>query len=167
MNVPPVAIAPGAGRVRGMPNFRAAEDLWLAKAYTMTTVNAAIGTDQNATTFWSKIRDAFIVQGGSEGRTACSLQNRFNKAVQPEVNKFIGFLQGTLREYHSGWVLDDYINDAKRLFQVRQGKPFKHELVWHALKERLPKFQIVQEDVAANVRRALFFLDDEDASILF
>ena len=95
MNVPPVAIAPGAGRVRGMPNFRAAEDLWLAKAYTMTTVNAAIGTDQNATTFWSKIRDAFIVQGGSEGRTACSLQNRFNKAVQPEVNKFIGFLQGT------------------------------------------------------------------------
>ena len=30
-----------------------------------------------------------------------------------EVNKYIGLLMSVLREYHSGWVLEDYVNECK------------------------------------------------------
>ncbi|KAI2496398.1 No apical meristem-associated C-terminal domain [Fragilaria crotonensis] len=104
-------------RAKCMPNFRAEEDLWLAEAYAAVTVDAAVGTDQNGATFWGKIRDGYIEKGGSAGRTAVSLQNRFNRYLQTDVNKYIGMLTSTFREYHSGWSLQDYYNDAKRRVQ--------------------------------------------------
>jgi hypothetical protein len=117
------------GRAKGQPNFRDDEDVMLASAYVVVTTNAAIGTDQIGATFWEKIRVSFLQRGGNAGRNACSLQNQFNKVLQMEVNKYIGLLMSVLREYHSGWVLDDYVNDAKRKFLVKFGKGFKHEMV--------------------------------------
>ena len=123
-----------------MPNFRAEDDLWLAEAYAAVTVDAAVGTDQNGATFWGKIRDGYIEKGGSAGRTAVSLQNRFNRYLQTDVNKYIGMLTSTFREYHSGWSLQDYYNDAKRRYVCKYLKPFKFEDVWTVLKENLVKF---------------------------
>ena len=149
------------GRARGQPNFRADEDVMLASSYVIVSTNAAVGTDQNASTFWEKIRVAFVQSGGAHGRNACSLQNRYNKVLQAEVNKYLGIFMSTLREYHSGWVLADYVNDAKRKFLVKTGKPFRHELVYDVLKKSLPKFQINKTQIDARVQRALFFCDND------
>jgi len=151
------------GRAKGQPNFRGDEDVMLASAYVVVTTNAAIGTDQNGATFWEKIRVIFVQRGGNAGRNACSLQNRFNKVLQMEVNKYIGMLMSVLREYHSGWVLDDYVNDAKRKFLVKFGKGFKHEMVYNVLKKSLPKYEIVMTAIDSRVRRSLFFCDNDTA----
>jgi hypothetical protein len=106
---------PTAGRGKGQPNFKSEEDVILSSsAYGIVATNASIGKDQKGATFWGKIQELFVQHGGNAGHTACSLQNRFNKTLQMEVNKYIGMmLMGSLNEYHSGLVLEDYINDAK------------------------------------------------------
>ena len=87
---PPAA----AGRGKGMPNFRIEEDLLVAAAYAAVTVDAAVGTDQNGATFWGKIRDLFVEKGGNDpGRSAVSIQNRFHRYLQTDVNRYIGLLQ--------------------------------------------------------------------------
>ncbi|KAI2490250.1 No apical meristem-associated C-terminal domain [Fragilaria crotonensis] len=141
------------GRAKGQPNFRGDEDVMLASAYVVVTTNAAIGTDQNGAMFWEKIRVSFLLQrGGYAGRNACSLQNPFNKVLPMEVNKYIGLLMSVLHEYHSGWVLDDYVNDAKRKFLVKFGKGFKHEMVYNVLKKSgLHKYEINMATIDSRV----------------
>ena len=138
----------------------------LAQAFVVVTTNSAVGTDQTGATFWAKIQTKFAQRGGNAGagRSACSLQNRFNKVLQGEVNKFIGIMTNTLREYHSGWAMDDYFNDAKRKFLVMFGKTFRHEMVYNILKRTLPKFQINPTQIDARVKRALFFCDKDVAA---
>ena len=149
------------GRSKGQPNFKADEDLKLANAYVFVGTNAAVGTDQDGNTFWQKIRDNFIRRGGNPERTIISLQNRFNKVLQCEVQKYIGYLQGALREFHSGWVMEDYVQEAKKQYLIRQGKVFKHEMVYSVLKRGLPKYELVLGTVDARVTRALFLLDND------
>lgn len=150
------------GRSRGQSNFKVDEDMKLAASYAFITTNAAIGTDQDGATFWEKIRGNFVKRGGGMHRTTVSLQNRFNKVLQAEVNKYIGFLQSSLREYHSGWVMDDYICDAKKRYQLKFGKIFKHESVHRILKKSLPKYEIVISSCEARVGRALFLMTNDD-----
>jgi hypothetical protein len=158
--LPPAA---AAGRARGQPNFTVAEDTMLCSAYVVVTTNAAIATDQNGSTFWDKVRLGFIQFGGSAGRTSGSLQNRFNKTIQLEVNKFIGMLANTLREHHSGWALEDYTHNAKRRFIAKFQKPFKHETCYGVLKALLTKFAIDMDAVHPRVQRALFFCNNDNA----
>ena len=84
------------GRSRGQSNFKVDKDIKLASSYAFVTTNAATGTDQDGATFWNKIRVSFVKRGGGAHRTTVSLQNRFNKVLQAEVNKYIGFLQSAL-----------------------------------------------------------------------
>ncbi len=151
-----------AGRTRGQPNFKIDEDMKLASAYALVGTNAAVGTDQDGNTFWQKVRENFMRRGGSPERTIISLQNRFNKVLQCEVQKYVGYLQGALHEFHSGWTMEDYNQEAKKQFQHRQGKIFKHELVYSILK-RLPKFELVAANIDARVARALLLLDNDVA----
>jgi hypothetical protein len=143
-------------------NFKALEDCMLALAYAFVTTNAAIVTDQDGNTFWTKIRDNFIRRGGLATRTMVSLKNRFNKVLQAEVNKYIGNLKTVFSEHHSGWSMEDYVAKAKNLFLVKNGKYFKHEQVYIILKEKLPKYEIPLANIDSRVARALFLLDSDD-----
>ena len=78
------------------------------------------------------------------------------------MQKYIGYLQGALHAFHSGWIIDDYVQEAKKQFQVRHGKIFKHEMVYNILK-RLPKFEVVAANIDARVARALNLLDNDIA----
>ena len=151
----------GSGRLKGQSNFKGDEDLKLATAYTFVALDAAVGTDQDCSTFWNKIRQHFLKKGGGVERNANSLKNRFNKVLQFEVQKFLGFLHGALREFHSGWNMDDYVTEAKKLFLTRMKKAFKHELVYNILKKDMAKFQLDLKSVDARVVRALFLLDSD------
>jgi hypothetical protein len=157
------AVHASSGRTKGQSNFRIEEDTKLANAYAHVSTDAAVGTDQDGATFWGKIRDNFIHRGGGPERTSNSLQNRFNKVLQFEVQKYIGFLQGALREFHSGWQMDDYVLAAKKQFQSKMLKVFKHEVVYNILKRKLPKFELVISSVDARVARALFLLNNDAA----
>lgn len=148
----------------GSANFKIVEDIKLASAYVFVTTNAAIGTDQDGNTFWEKIRENFIKRGGVEARTRVSLKNRFNKVLQAEINKYVGYLHSVLREYHSGWVIGDYTAKAKAMFQLKHGKTFKHDVVYSILKKALPKYEIVLASCDARVARALFLLDSDQDS---
>ena len=149
-----------SGRMKGMPNFRAEEDLQLAQAYAKCSTDAATGTDQSSDCFWKKIRVAFVLRGGTALRTGTSLQNRFNKVLQAEINKYIAIQHRVLREYKSGWPMADYDTKSKRKFMIQFGKTFKHEGVLTILKEKLPaKYGIDMSAIDSQVRRALLLID--------
>ncbi|KAI2508973.1 No apical meristem-associated C-terminal domain [Fragilaria crotonensis] len=148
------------GRQTG--NFKIDEDMKLASAYVFVTTNAAIGTDQDGETYWKKIRDSFIKGGGLATRTLLSLKNRFNKVLQAEVNKYVGYLHSALREFHSGWSMIDYTTKAKAEFQTKQGKMFKHDIVYDILKRTLPKYEISLDTIHPRVARALALLDNDN-----
>jgi hypothetical protein len=150
-----------AGRSKGQPNFKIDEDLKVASAYASVATDAAVGTDQDGNTFWQEVRENFMRRGGAPERTSISLQNRFNMVLQCEVQKYIGYLQGALCEYHSGWILEDYVHEEKNQYRLRQGKVFKHEMVYSVLKKGLPKFELVVSSMDARVCRALFLLDND------
>lgn len=147
-------------RSKGQKTSKFDEDVKLASWYVFVTTNAATGPNQNGATFWEKIRANFVRCGGSAGRTTVSLQKRFNKTVQAQVNKYIGILQFSMRKHHSGWVMDDYVCNAKKKFRLKFGKHFKHEAVFTILKKSLPKYEINVSTLDARVARALFFVDN-------
>ena len=153
--------APAAVLGRSTSNFKIEEDIKLANAYVVVTTNAAIGTDQDGHTFWTKVREHFVRGGGTVSRSISSLKNRFNKVLQMEVNKYIGNLHAALREYHSGWQMLDYTAKAKADFQVKQGKLFKHEIVFGILRRNLPKYELVLANIDQRVVRALFLYDND------
>ena len=104
------------GHGRGNANFKIDEDIKLAPAYVFVTTNAAVGTDQDGGAFWEKIRDSFVKREGSPTRSLLSLKNRFNKVLQSEIKQYIGILHSVLREFHSGWVMTDYVTKPRFFF---------------------------------------------------
>jgi hypothetical protein len=159
-----VRATPAVGRSTG--NFKIDEDMKLASAYVFVTTNAAVGTDQDGDTFWKKIRDNFIQRGGLAARSLLSLKNRFNKVLQAEVNKYVGYLHAALREYHSGWSMNDYTTKAKSEFQTKHGKFFKHDIVYDILRRSLPKYKILLDTIHPQVGRALALLDNDNERAL-
>ncbi len=68
-----------------------------------------------------------------------------------------------LHEYHSGWVLEDYVNDAKRKFLVKSCKGFKYKMVYNILKKSgLPKYEISMAAFDLRVQCTLFFCDNDN-----
>jgi hypothetical protein len=59
--------------------------------------------------------------------------------------------------------MDDYVLTAKKQFQSKVFKVFKHEVVYNILRRKLPKFKlgVVISSVDARVARALFLLDND------
>lgn len=116
-----VANGVAPGRRVNAGNFTKAEDGFLAHAFVTVSTNAAVGTDQDGKMFWTRITEDFVRRGGGPTRSSNSLKTRFNRTLQHDVNKYIGHLQGALREYHSGWVIVDYTNKANDDFERVEG----------------------------------------------
>ena len=152
------------GRLTG--NFKIDEDVKLTEAYVFVTTNAAVGTDQDGETFWKKLRDSFIQRGGIATRTLASLKNRFNKVLLAEVNKYVGYLHTALHEDQSGWSMIDDTTKAKSDFQLKQGKFFKHDIVYDILSRPLPKYEIKLDTIHPKVARALALLDNDNERAL-
>jgi hypothetical protein len=60
----------------------------------------------------------------------------------------------------------DYTTKAKTEFQVKQGKLFKHDIVYDILKRSLPKFEISIATIHPRVARALALLDNDNKRAL-
>jgi hypothetical protein len=123
------------------------------------STNAATGTDQDAATFWEKIRVEFVRRGGVNTQSGAFLQNRFNKVLQADINKFIGFFHASLREHHSGWSMADYVDDASKSFLLKSGKTLKHSLV----NDIFPKYEVDLPSIDSRVWKAFIMCDDNEA----
>ncbi len=77
-----------AGRLTG--NFKIDKDMKSASAYAFVTTNAAVGTNQDGSTYWKKIRDSFIQRRELASRTLVSMKDQFNNVLQAKVNKDVG-----------------------------------------------------------------------------
>ncbi|KAI2497908.1 No apical meristem-associated C-terminal domain [Fragilaria crotonensis] len=154
-------VANGVAPVRRVNagNFTKAEDGFLAHAFVTVSTNAAVGTDQDGKMFWTRITEDFVRRGGGPTRSSNSLKTRFNRTLQHDVNKYIGHLQGALREYHSGWVIVDYTNKANDDFERVEEKRWKQAHVYEILRRGLPKFELVTQTMHPRVLNALFLLD--------
>lgn len=131
----------GVGHSTG--NFKIDKDMKLDSAYVFVLTNAAIGTEQDGETHWTKIRDSFINCGGFVTQTLFSLKNRFKKVLQAEVNRqYVGCLHSALCECRSGWSMINYTTKAKAEFQTKQGKMFKHDIVYEIIRRSLTKYEI-------------------------
>ena len=81
--------------------------------------------------------------------------------LQAEVNKYVGCLHATLREFHSGWSMTDYTTKAKRTFAIKQGKMFKHDILYDILRRSLPLNEISIDTIYPKVAWALTLLDND------
>ncbi|RHY16953.1 hypothetical protein DYB36_009601 [Aphanomyces astaci] len=161
MMMSPVVIK---GRSVGVPNFKEAEDVALARAYVQESTVAAIGTDQSGETFWCKVGDAYnaIKPDGSPNRSVSSLTSRFNGTLAKATNKWVGCMTDALRQYHSGWQYADYIQNAHVEYALaNKDKRYGHESVYAVLC-KIPKFAIDTEQIESRVNAALG-LDDVES----
>jgi hypothetical protein len=81
--------------------------------------------------------------------------------LQTEVNKYVGCLHAALREFHSGWSMTDYATKATCDFAIKQGKMFKHDIVYDILRRSLPKYEISINTIHPKVAWALALLDND------
>ncbi|KAH9162646.1 hypothetical protein LEN26_000837 [Aphanomyces euteiches] len=123
----------------------------------METTCAAIGTDQSGDTFWGKVAARYhtFVAENSSKRSAVSLTNRFNGTLSKKTNKWVGCLSEALRDYHSGWQYNDYVEQAQVNYALsNDGHRFKHEEVYKIL-SKLPKYSVSLDQIKSKVTDAL------------
>jgi len=131
-------------------NFNSSEDALLSRAWVYRLQNAIKGSDQKGDVFWSSIH-ATYVQLLKESymhltrplRNKKSLQNRWRRTINPEVQFFCGVWSIVRKEYHLGWNNTDYTEAAMSLYQRRRNREFKLKDSWIVLRQN-PKFNSQQ-----------------------
>ena len=150
------------GRAAGTSNWTAIETDALAAAVAEATTDPAVGTDQASAVYWDKVFALFQQKVPTSNRSMSAIHARWTNPVQKHVNKYVGIVNAVMREYHSGWQLQDYMNHAKFKFQeANGGKPFKYEGAYNILK-RLPKYALDMPSLDSKVKNALGLDMDTD-----
>ncbi|OQR86602.1 hypothetical protein ACHHYP_10372 [Achlya hypogyna] len=125
------------------------------EAVVIVSTDPAVGTDQSGAVYWEKVHHHYKTKIPSSTRSVTALQARWDNPLQKHINKSVGILSSVLREYHSGWQLQDYMLHAKTKFQeTNKGKPFKFESLYLIVKN-LPKYSIDIHTVDSKVKTAL------------
>src|SRR5690348_13180255 len=123
--------AKSKGKLSGVKNFQASEDINITIAYREITVDATVGTDKDSDVYYNRIAERFTQLMGEtkvQDRAAPAIKNRWLNTIQKSLLKFAACLNKAVAEYHSGWSLENYKQLAKKYFQSETGKPFIHEL---------------------------------------
>ena len=126
-------------------NFSPEEDIMLCKAYIAISTDSSVGNDQKADDFWKKVHQAFQLlcteNSDFEGppRAWNSLQNRFQRHIQKEVQLYNCHYKKCKEENPSGSSEEDIITKAKTDYSDMEGKSFKF-LHTVSILQKLPKF---------------------------
>ncbi|KAA1086547.1 hypothetical protein PGT21_003019 [Puccinia graminis f. sp. tritici] len=83
-------------------------------------------TNQEATTFWQRIRTVYCEAVPRPIQTFTSLKKRWSNNLQPAINKFRAIVHQVKGFNKSGASVEDQLNRALRLFATDQGTHFKH-----------------------------------------
>jgi hypothetical protein len=142
-------------------NYTETEDLLLTKAYVSVSNDPINGSQQRANIFWAKVHQKYKVllsqQGSKTGvvsRPVESLKQRYLKVIAKAVGKFNKFYRNLKTQNKSGWTKDDYIEEAARLYEEEEGKPFRFSLCVEVL-HQVPKFDpmVDQEESGVAIKR--------------
>jgi hypothetical protein len=83
-----------------------------------------------------------------------SLKQRYLKVIAKAVAKYNKFYHLLKNQNKSGWTQDDYIEEAARLYEEEEGKPFRFALCVEVL-HQVPKFDpmVDQEELSSRGKR--------------
>jgi ribosomal protein S8 len=141
-----------AGRNRNR-NYSELEDLLITKAYVSVSTDPIHGSQQKGTIFWSKVHQKFKLfatkePGGNElrGRPVDSLKQRYTKVISKAVAKYNKFYKTLKNDNKSGWNEEMYMDEASKLYEEEEGRPFRFLSCVEAL-HKVPKFDPMVSDV--------------------
>ena len=143
-------------------NFIEEEDIFLCRALVNVSQDGAKGTDQTMQEYWERIKEKFDELVATDkvclekgDRPWKSLQNRFDRHIRRQVNKYNSFYKAAKEKNPSGWNEENFIEEACQNYLVAEGKPFGlskcAKILWEC-----PKFDPVLCDLTQDP-------DDDDA----
>jgi len=130
-------------------NYSEMEDLLLTKAYVSVSNDPINGSQQWSNIIWAKVHEKYKLLVAQQGpkmgfgsRPMESLKQRYLKVIAKAVGKFNKFFRNLKMQNKSGWTKDDYIEEACRLYEEEEGKPFRFSLCVEVL-HQVPKFDLM------------------------
>ena len=107
-------------------------DVFIVQAYISVSEDPIQGADQQASTFWKKVHDAFATMSGTM-RTPEACRSRYAKIQRlcVKFNAMYLMVKGTGK---SGWNEDMYIENATKMHNERYPRdPFTYRKCWEVL----------------------------------
>ncbi|KAA1076768.1 hypothetical protein PGT21_050090 [Puccinia graminis f. sp. tritici] len=129
------------------PNYTEPEDYELCRAWVQVSKDPAVGTNQEATTFWQRVWTVYHEAVPSPQRPFSSVKKRWSNNLQPAINKFRGIVHQVEGFNESGASVEDQLNRALRLFSEDQGVHFKHLRCYNLL-VKSPKWNAYCRDTS-------------------
>jgi hypothetical protein len=140
-------------------NYSELEDILITKAYISVSTDAIHGSQQKGNIFWSKVHQKFKLfaskePGGNElrGRPVDSLKQRYTKVIAKAVSKYNKFYKTLKNDNKSGWNEEMYMDEASKLYEEEEGRPFRFLSCVEAL-HKVPKFDPMVSDAAEQSKR--------------
>ena len=137
---------------KGTGKFTDEEDEYLCKAYVSCSTDPILGAEQKGEKFWKAVHEKTYLLYNEEAEVAIqskrpwdSLRNRFQKTIQPRVQKFNAYYKQAVQQNESGWTKEMYIEAAKKIWETMEGRPYNHGVCTRIL-HQMPKFNPMIED---------------------
>lgn len=115
------------------------EDELLCRAWIAVSEDPLNGTGQKAGKFWKRIWEYFTAERaeGDPERNAAALSSRWI-TIRSDVSKFCGMFGKVAADEHSGWSPEMYIEEAMRLWKLKdsKGSDFAFKSCWLYLKDK-------------------------------
>jgi hypothetical protein len=119
--------------------WQSVEDELLCRSWIVVSEDPITGAGQKAQQFWQKILQYFKQESAPDlpDRNVTALISRW-AAIRLDVSKFCGLYGKISAEEHSGWSPDMYIEEAMRLWSLRDPKngEFNFKSCWLYLKDK-------------------------------
>lgn len=154
-------------------NFSPNEDVALSKAYVSCTGNPLCGVEQKGSQFWNEVAEKFFLLVSQSDllepavkRTAASVKNRWNKHIQPDMNRFLPYLKKVKAAKPSGFTVDQHVVLAADDYRYSEGSLFRFIPCVETLLE-LPKFSAMLDTGSDEDDLAATFDQTADAVVTF
>ena len=127
----------------------------LVKAYCSASENSVAGANQKKTTFWDDVHKKWMQLYAEEEcvvmnpRPWTSLDNRWRKHIQQDGQIYNKYWTQLKSQNPSGWTPEMFYDEASKLFQQYEGKPFRFLdciKVIHASNIKIDPLKIDNED---------------------
>ncbi|KAI7932925.1 hypothetical protein MJO28_017904 [Puccinia striiformis f. sp. tritici] len=106
-------------------NYQENELMELCRAWVAISEDSWVGTDQEGTTFWTRIHKRYNAAIHAPTRTLKSLKSRWGN-LQRDTNKFHGCVIQVKKLNPSGYVGHDRLDMAQDLYKKDQGESYRH-----------------------------------------
>ena len=126
------------------PNWTSQEDEFLTRAWGSSTLNSIKGNYQEQEGYWEGIKQAYAeltkTLANLPERSLDSMTARW-RLINHSCTKFNGVFVQVKRTLRSGWVEQNYLDEAQDIYKEEVGEPFSFYACWLYLKNH-PKWAL-------------------------